>query len=75
MQYPPTRTPGDVQKLQAESNQIRNQQFTLATVGIAAVALSSWLVPASPASWNDGAPYAAVTLFLFVPKHLLDEMR
>ena len=66
MGFPPTSTPEDIPKLHAESNQLRNQQFTLSTLGVGAVALSSWLLPTLPANVDGGVPQAAVAVFLLV---------
>jgi hypothetical protein len=66
MNYPPMKTPADVSKLHAESNQLRNQQFTLATMGIGAIAISSWLIPLLSKTPSSGIPQAFVAIFLLI---------
>jgi hypothetical protein len=71
MSYPNTTTPEDLRKLHSECNQLRNQQFTLATIGIASVALSSWmtLIPLSNGAKTNSQ--AVISLFLFALLGLL----
>ena len=60
--YPAIKTTEDVGKLHSESQQLRNRQFVLSTVGITSAGLSSWLI-----AKTDGLPAQAVaTLFILV---------
>jgi hypothetical protein len=62
--YPSTTTPDDIKKLQAEANQLRNQQFTLVTIGIATIALSSWMTSMLSTYDDKIIPQAAISIFL-----------
>lgn len=56
----------DTQKLHAESNQLRNQQFVLGTLALGAVGYSSWLIPALSGGSKDDSANGIATISLLV---------
>jgi hypothetical protein len=56
----------DTTKLHTESNQLRNQQFVLGTLALAAVGYSSWLIPVLSGRSQDGSAHGIATICLLV---------
>lgn len=64
--YPAIATPDDIRKLHSEGQQLRNQQFTLAAIGMTAVGLSSWFIPKPSGDAAQDAVHAVATLILLL---------